>query len=103
MFLLAERLFEKERSQLRAARKLDQGEVSFDKFMRYEEIQAYLSQLAADHPDIATVDTIGDTYEGRQISIIRISSGGDGTKPIILIDGGIHAREWIAPHEPHAP
>jgi len=29
--------------------------------------------------------------------VIKISSGGNGTRPVILVDGGIHAREWVAP------
>lgn len=29
--------------------------------------------------------------------VIKISSGGGGHRPAVLVDGGIHAREWIAP------
>jgi len=29
--------------------------------------------------------------------VIKISSGGNGTRPVILVDAGIHAREWVAP------
>jgi murein tripeptide amidase MpaA len=29
--------------------------------------------------------------------LIKISTGGNGNRPAILVDGGIHAREWIAP------
>jgi murein tripeptide amidase MpaA len=29
--------------------------------------------------------------------LIKISSGGEGHRPAVLVDGGIHAREWIAP------
>ena len=29
--------------------------------------------------------------------VIKISSGGGGARPVVLVDGGIHAREWIAP------
>lgn len=55
-----------------------------------------MSTVAAAHPDIATVSSIGKSYEGRDISMIKISTGGSG-KPTILVDAGIHAREWIAP------
>ena len=40
---------------------------------------------------------IGYSYEGRSIYGVKISSGGNKTKPAILIDAGIHAREWISP------
>ena len=29
--------------------------------------------------------------------IVRVCRGGCGAKPAVWIDGGIHAREWIAP------
>lgn len=39
---------------------------------------------------------MGKTYEGRDHIGIKISSGGK-KKPAIVVDGGIHAREWLAP------
>ena len=62
------------------------------------QINAYLEQLAADYPDIVTLDTLGQSYEKRDMKLIRISSGpSDPPKPVIFVDAGIHAREWIAP------
>lgn len=52
-----------------------------------------------EHSDIASVESIGQSYEGRDMKIIKISTGGNGAKPAIFIDGGIHAREWLAPAE----
>lgn len=40
---------------------------------------------------------IGQTYEGRDIVALSISSGGNGERPAVFIEAGIHAREWIAP------
>lgn len=54
-------------------------------------------QLANQYPDIVTVEVAAISTEGRNVTGIRISSGGNVAKPIILLDGGIHAREWIAP------
>ncbi|RTG80449.1 uncharacterized protein DC041_0000281, partial [Schistosoma bovis] len=42
-----------------------------------------------------TVEDFGYTAEGRPMKGVTISS--DSTRPIIWIDAGIHAREWIAP------
>lgn len=40
---------------------------------------------------------IGTTAEGRDILGLTISSGGNGQRPAVFIEAGIHAREWIAP------
>nr|CAD7411417.1 unnamed protein product [Timema poppensis] len=71
--------------------------ISFDSYLRYDQIRAYLLQLATNYPTLVTVENIGFTYEGRPIVIAKISSGGQGSRPVIAIEAGIHAREWIAP------
>lgn len=40
----------------------------------------------------------GESYEGREMKIIKISSSsGPSNKQAVFVDGGIHAREWISP------
>lgn len=48
------------------------------------------------YPDIVSLESIGNSYEGREISMIKIGAE-DSDNPIILVDAGIHAREWISP------
>lgn len=43
------------------------------------------------------VEEVGKSYENRTMKLIKISSGGNGNKPIIFIDACIHAREWSTP------
>jgi len=71
--------------------------ISFDQYYRYDEINAYLQELAVNYPQLVTLESIGKSYQGRDMVVIKISSGGGGTRPVILVDGGIHAREWVAP------
>ncbi|XP_026480022.1 carboxypeptidase B-like [Ctenocephalides felis] len=73
------------------------GRLSFTAYHRYEVILQFLDEVAAKHPNLAKVETIGTTTEGRPLRAIYLSSGGNGTKPAIVMDAAIHAREWLAP------
>lgn len=97
---MKERQYQAEKIAAAAARKAEgRATVEFDHFWTNDEINEYLDTLHADYPNVATVESLGTSYEGRPMRAIHISLGGglaDGTKPIILIDTTIHAREWIA-------
>lgn len=56
-----------------------------------------MEQLAAEYPDLVELENIGTSLEGRNLFFAKISANREANNPIILIDGGIHAREWIAP------
>ncbi|XP_037034515.1 carboxypeptidase B-like isoform X2 [Bradysia coprophila] len=73
--------------------------IKFNQYYRYDEIVEYLDDLAKSYPKLVTVGTIGKSFERRDIKSITISDGqrSNGTKSTILVDAGIHAREWIAP------
>ncbi|XP_053401682.1 carboxypeptidase B-like [Mercenaria mercenaria] len=58
---------------------------------------AFLTTEVLPNGVTATVKTLGTSVEGRSVQMIRISSPYGGPKRGIFIDGGIHAREWIAP------
>jgi len=68
----------------------------FESYHTWEEVQAYLDTLAAEFPQYASVSTIGKTYQGRPMKIIKIQSNPSVPKKTIWLDGGLHAREWIA-------
>ncbi|EDV97048.1 carboxypeptidase B [Drosophila grimshawi] len=72
--------------------------ISFTAFHRHAEINAYLDELAKAYASRVRVETVGKSYEGRDIKTITISNGdGKSGKNVIFLDAGIHAREWIAP------
>ncbi|XP_059613884.1 carboxypeptidase B-like [Phlebotomus argentipes] len=74
------------------------AKADFSYYWQHDEINQYLRNLAAEYPNLVTLETAGKSYEGRDILVVRISTTNfDGTKPKIFIDAGIHAREWIAP------
>jgi len=64
------------------------------KFVGYDQIMTFLDEIEQSHKDIAEVYTYGKSYENRDLKAIKLSSG--KAKYSILIDAGIHAREWIA-------
>ncbi|XP_042242037.1 carboxypeptidase B-like [Homarus americanus] len=77
------------------------GAVTFDRFMKYEEILEYLKELPRQYPDRVRLEEVGHSVESRPIHLLVISSdvhsSSTANKPVILIDGGIHAREWVSP------
>ena len=65
----------------------------------YEEAMEEIERAAAEHPDIAKVETIGYSTYGRPIKAIKISKDvnvEDPDKPEVLYMGQTHAREVIS-------
>ncbi|GFG31000.1 hypothetical protein Cfor_07987 [Coptotermes formosanus] len=60
-----------------------------------EEIYAWLDSLVEEYPNAVTPVSLGRSYEGREIRGVKVSFR-KGNRAVIL-EGGIHAREWIAP------
>ncbi|XP_053971893.1 zinc carboxypeptidase-like [Hylaeus volcanicus] len=71
--------------------------VAFDlnNYHTLNEIYSYLDSLAKAHPGKVEVIVGGSTYEKRQIKGLKLSLGGN--KPGVVLEAGIHAREWIGP------
>ncbi|XP_011312944.1 carboxypeptidase B [Fopius arisanus] len=69
---------------------------AFNYYPRFAEIEEYLTILTQLYNKTTKLIKIGQSHEGRSIYVVKISNGGQN-KPAILIDAGIHAREWIAP------
>lgn len=62
----------------------------------WEEIESHIEMLVS-NSDIVNQIVIGQSYEGRNISVIKITSDNLGGKPAVFINGCQHAREWITP------
>lgn len=78
-------------------RSADDG-YDYTKFNTYKSIEEELKRIAQDYSNIARLESIGETHEGRNIYVLRVTHniGHTLTKPIVLIDAGIHAREWVS-------
>jgi len=67
---------------------------NYNTYNRLDAIQTEVKRLASVHSSKASLFSVGKSYEGRDMLAIKISSG--SPKPVIWIDGCIHAREWIS-------
>ena len=65
-----------------------------------DEIGAMLTQVAADHPTITRLFSVGTTFEGRDIFALEISDrpGVDEDEPAIQFNAQHHAREVATSH-----
>lgn len=68
----------------------------FSVYWTSDEIDQYSLRLAASYPQFVQREVITRSFEGRDVFALKISSGGFGRKPIIFMDGGMHAREWVS-------
>ncbi|XP_065348590.1 carboxypeptidase B-like [Cloeon dipterum] len=69
----------------------------FTQYNRLSVIYGYLDFLARTYPTFCTVQSIGTTVLGTEIKMLKISGSVQPANLSIVIDGGIHAREWISP------
>ena len=68
----------------------------FDRYYRYDELTALLRDLAAAHPGLMRLESIGTSHEGRDIwlaVLTHFAGGGDRDKPGFWVDGNLHAPE----------
>jgi murein tripeptide amidase MpaA len=68
----------------------------FDTYLRYDALVNALESLAARHPRLVRLESIGESYEGRDIwlaKVTRFDTGPDNEKPALWVDGNIHATE----------
>ncbi|XP_030028978.2 zinc carboxypeptidase-like [Manduca sexta] len=76
------------------------GSFSWDRYYNLQQIHAWLDELVTLYPGVVSTQVIGRSLEGREIKgvIIDFREGQRGENPrIAMIEGGIHAREWISP------
>jgi hypothetical protein len=87
-----------------AARRLPSGELvvtdsTLGPYHTYTEMTAELQQLAAEHPELVRLDTLGISLEGRIIWGLKISdqvNQEEADEPEVLYLGNHHARELIS-------
>lgn len=73
--------------------------VQFDTYYRYDDLTRILQAYAEEYPQLVRVESIGQSYEGRDIWLVTVTNaetGDAGRKPAFWVDANIHASE-VAP------
>ena len=73
--------------------------VQWDTYHRYDELTRILKEYAAAYPHLLALESIGKSYEGRDVwlaTVTNFSTGSAREKPALWVDGNIHATELAA-------
>jgi hypothetical protein len=68
----------------------------WNRYHDYGESTKLIQELAAKHPEIAKLKSLGKTYGGREMWVLTITNfekGDESSRPAMWIDGAIHANE----------
>ena len=71
----------------------------FDAFYNHDELSGLLLAYAQAHPTLLALQSIGKSYEGRDIwvaTLTNLATGAAEDKPAFWADGNIHAAELLA-------
>jgi len=60
----------------------------------YQNIINSMKELQQKYPEFVTLETIGKTFEGRDLVVMKISTSNNENKKSLLVTGLHHAREW---------
>lgn len=66
--------------------------IYFKQYQRYSVMEEKLKSLEELDSRIS-LETIGKSFEGRNLYLVKVSNNPQANKPVILIDSGHHARE----------
>jgi len=70
--------------------------ITLDDWHNLDEIMAYLAAVSSQYSTFVTQFTMGNSYEKRAQSGVKIGNPTKQNKPAVYIEGTIHAREWLA-------
>ncbi len=71
-------------------------DIQFNRHYRYDELTEVLNAFADEFPDLVKIESIGKSYEGRDVWVITVTnfiSGLPEDKAALWVDGNLHATE----------
>ncbi|XP_068604226.1 carboxypeptidase A6 [Brachionichthys hirsutus] len=69
----------------------------YEVYHSLEEIQMWMSDMNRTHSNLVDMFSVGKSYEGRPLYVLRIGKRSRHQKKAVWMDCGVHAREWIGP------
>ena len=70
--------------------------IDYANYHPFDSHVLFMNQIVNERPDLASIQSIGQTLEGRDIWNVNLSGPGDASnRPQVAINSTIHAREWI--------
>ena len=75
------------------------SEFPCDRYYRYAELSQILQNFAAEFPHLFHLNSLGKSYEGREIWLLEatnFTTGNPREKPALWVDGNIHSSEVAA-------
>ncbi|MBX3355142.1 MAG: hypothetical protein KF724_05530 [Phycisphaeraceae bacterium] len=69
---------------------------AWNRYYTQDEVDEMLRAFAAARPDLARLESLGDSVEGRPVWLLTVTNFATGeaeTKPAMYVDGSIHANE----------
>lgn len=73
--------------------------MKFDCYRDYEEVVQFLKDAHAKYPDHTQLESIGKSFQGRDLWVLTITDFSTGTpedKPAMWVDGGVDSDEVVA-------
>lgn len=74
-------------------------DIRFDTYYRYDDLVGFLNAFAEEYPHLVSLQSIGQSYEGREIWLATVTNSETGPadeKPAVYVQGNIHATEVSA-------
>ncbi|MEM7306333.1 MAG: M14 family metallopeptidase [Planctomycetota bacterium] len=79
-----------------AADRAPRVEIAWNRLYPYGDILAQLDQLAAEWPELFSMEVVGHSVEGREMRVYTLNNPATGpaeTKPGMWVDGNVHGNE----------
>ncbi|CAH2241663.1 jg26963 [Pararge aegeria aegeria] len=84
--------------QIISRRKRDtRKQLFWTNFQTMSDIYEWFQHLANTHGDIVSIIRAGQSFEGKNITGVRISRGTARNRPIIFVEGGQIGADWLSP------